>query len=127
MGGYPMDSLILKGIQFVGHHGVSKEEREAGGRFSVDVTLSLNLSTAGHSDSLKDTVSYSEVNQVVLNIGIQNRYHLIETLAENIASSLLKTFPPVQEVDVQVRKLSPWVPGFLDFVAVHLHRSRNNS
>lgn len=55
------DKLVLRGIKFHGFHGVKQEERKLGQKFVVDVDAWMDLQTAGDSDNLTDTVSYTAI------------------------------------------------------------------
>ncbi|URE10110.1 dihydroneopterin aldolase, partial [Musa troglodytarum] len=55
------DKLILRGLQFHGFHGVKPEEKKLGQKFVVDVDAWLDLSNAGKSDDISDTVSYTDI------------------------------------------------------------------
>jgi len=116
-----MDRIILQGIRFYGHHGVTEAERELGQRFQVDVELHLDLRRAGGSDTLSATVDYAEVHQAVVEVGTKERFHLLETLAERIARTLLERFP-VKEVKVRAAKPSPPIQGELQLVGVEIVR-----
>ena len=56
-----VDKLVLRGLQFHGFHGVKQEEKKLGQKFFVDVDAWLDLSTAGVTDSISDTVSYTDI------------------------------------------------------------------
>jgi dihydroneopterin aldolase len=101
--------LIIEGIDLEGYHGVYEEERTEGNRFRVDVEILADLTDAVASDRLEDTVDYACVVQCVREMNRQHRYNLIESFAGAISDELLKRFPPVDEVLVRLRKLSP--PG----------------
>ena len=55
------DKLILRGLQFFGFHGVKTEEKKLGQKFLVDVDAWIDLSVAGQTDSMCDTVSYTDI------------------------------------------------------------------
>ena len=38
-----MGSIVIKGIRFHGHHGVTEEERQIGGHYEIDATLNLSF------------------------------------------------------------------------------------
>ena len=40
------DRILLRSIEFYGYHGVTEDERRIGHRFSLDVTLELDLAPA---------------------------------------------------------------------------------
>lgn len=117
------DKIVLGNLEFYGHHGVSPEEREVGGRYAVDVELSLDLAPAGRSDELAQTVDYSEVYRLVKRIGKGERFHLIEALAERMAQAVLEAFP-VEEVHLRLKKLAPPMAGFTGYAAVEIARRR---
>lgn len=55
------DKLILRGLKFHGFHGVKAEEKKLGQKFLVDVDAWLDLRQAGLTDSLSETVSYTDI------------------------------------------------------------------
>src|SRR5215207_5980587 len=119
------DEILLEGMRFYAYHGVNPEERALGQRFTVDVTLAADLRRAGRSDDLGDTVSYSAVYKLVRGIVEGEPRQLIEAVAEEIATEVLVSFPPVHRITVTVRK--PEVPmkgAMLDAAGVRIARSR---
>lgn len=61
-----VDKLVLRGLQFHGFHGVKQEEKKLGQKFFVDVDAWLDLSTAGATDDISDTVSYTDIYRYCL-------------------------------------------------------------
>lgn len=55
------DKLVLRGLRFHGFHGVKLEEKKLGQKFVIDVDVWLDLSDAGKSDDISDTVSYTDI------------------------------------------------------------------
>lgn len=100
------DTILIEGITFHAYHGASDEEQAVGHRYSVDVVLECDIRPAAQSDDLQQTINYSTVAKRVLSIGTENRFRLIETLAECIAAEILQSFPATA-VEVTVRKLLP--------------------
>ena len=117
------DKIILKGIRFHGYHGTSESERQVGQKYEVDVELICSLATAGCTDDLDDTVNYTDVVDLIVKIGTEKSFHLIEALAERSASGILNRFP-VDEVRITVKKLSPPIEQPLPHVAVEICRSK---
>lgn len=116
-----MDRILLHGIQFYGYHGVHEEERRLGQRFVVDVELRLDLAGVEAGDDVSLTVDYSQVLAAVLEIGVQQQFRLLETLAARIADAMLQRFP-VRQVVVRATKPAPPMPGALDGVSVEITR-----
>lgn len=118
------DRIILEGMVFYGYHGVNPEERELGQRFIVDLELEKDLSAAGLSDDLTQTVNYASAYKLAREVVEGQPCNLIETVAERLATALLSRLP-IDGVRVRVRK--PWAPvkgSVLDSVAVEIVRKR---
>lgn len=90
----------------------------------MDATLYLNLSDAGKTDDLRKTAHYGLVFETIKRQVETKRYQLIEALAENICSEVLKEFKEIDKIQVQVRKPQAPVVGIFDYMAVELERKR---
>lgn len=119
-----MDKIYVNGMHFYGYHGVFQEETRLGQRFSVDLSVSLDLKQAGETDELEQTVSYAELYQVCQEIVEGKPYKLVEAVAEKIAANVLAGFPLIAEVTVKVIKPDPPIPGHYKSVAVEITRGR---
>ncbi len=111
-------------MAFFGFHGTKPSEGELGGRFFVDVVMRADLSKAGRSDRLADTVDYERAFAIVRDHVEGKRFKLLEALAQNIAEALLGEFKPLAQVEVRVRKPGVPIRGILDFTEVEIVRSR---
>ena len=105
----------------MGVHGVLPEEQVRAQPFGVDVELLVDLSAAGTSDALADTVDYGVLCDAVSEIVKTEHYQLIERLAARIAD-VCRADARVQGVVVEVRKLEPPVTAQVDHVAVRIER-----
>lgn len=119
-----MDSIALEGMVFYAFHGATPEEQALGQRFVVDLEVEADLSRAGLSDNLKETVNYSELFRVVKEVVEGPRKHLLEAVAEHIAAQVLDRFP-VATVRVRIRKPSAPIKGaVLNAATVTISRQR---
>lgn len=116
------DRLVLEGMEFFGHHGDLEAERELGSRIYVDVEIGLDLSIAGESDRLDDTLDYVRCFELVRNVVERAQHRLLEAVAARIADALLGE-PQAQRVCVRVAKQPP-IPGGIERVAVVVERAR---
>lgn len=116
-----MDQIIVKGITALGIHGVLAEEQTRPQPFEVDVELEVDLSEAGDSDALVDTVDYSALAEAVNRVVTTERHQLLERLAERIAE-ICRIDSRVTGVVVTVRKLRPPLAVVADHVAVRIRR-----
>lgn len=119
-----MDTITIKRMHFYGYHGCLPEEQRTGQPFHVDAVLYADLSKAGASDELNDTIDYSRVYQLVQSIVEGRTYRLIERLAAVIADEVLAGFP-VDAVRVAVHKPQAPIGGPFDDVAVTVERRRH--
>lgn len=116
-----MDKIMARGMTFRGCHGVLPQEKEQPQTFKVDADLFLDTSRAGQSDELEDTVSYAEVFARVKEIVERQSFQLLEALAENIAGTLLRSFP-LTAVEITVYKPDAPLAGEFDYFAVAIKR-----
>lgn len=123
-----VDSIELRGVRAVGCHGLLPEERERAQPFEVDLDLELDLSRAGRSDDLADTVDYGAVAEAVRAEIEGPHSDLLEHLADRIARRAVATAgagadrPVVTAVEVCVRKLRPPVPADMASAGVRIRR-----
>ena len=116
------DRVTLTGLRAHGYHGVLDFERRDGQEFVVDVVCELDVSVAGRTDDLSDTVDYGALATAVISDIVGDPVQLIETLAERIARTCLAE-PPVVAVEVTVHKPTAPIPVPFDDVAVTVRRS----
>ena len=119
------DRVLLRGMVFYAYHGNLPEERVLGQRFEVDVEMRADLSAAGRSDDVADTVDYAAAYDAVRAEVEGTPHNLIETVAANVASRLLSEHARVEEVTVQVRKPEVCIRGVLAHAAIEIRRSRS--
>ena len=118
-----MDKILISRIDCVASIGVTPEERTMKQRLSIDVEFLADAARSAQHDSLRDAIDYSKVAAVVLQVCQSRPFHLIETVAEHLATRLLGDFP-MDQVRVLVRKLSPVVEPRVEYVSVEVVRSR---
>jgi dihydroneopterin aldolase len=104
------DAVFVRGIEFEGNHGYTAAERRSTRRFRVSLTLEISLANASVSDKISDTVDYFKMSEVVVAIGTQSTYRLLERLAGEIARAISDLYPHAA-VTVELEKLNPPCPG----------------
>jgi len=109
-------------MSFYGYHGETQAERTLGNRFRVDVEVRLDLTVAGRTDDIADTLDYSRAFSLVREVVEDQQYRLIEAIAARIAASLLAE-PEVASVKVRVGKQPP-IAGAIDRCSVIIERFR---
>ncbi|WP_412062682.1 dihydroneopterin aldolase [Rubrivirga sp. IMCC45206] len=109
-----LSTVRLVNAVFYAHHGVMEEEHRIGGRYEVDVAMSLDVREAAATDDLTKTVDYERVYALVREVVTGNSSFLIERVAWRIAEAVGEAYPAVAEVEVTVRKPNPPVGGPCD-------------
>ena len=120
------DRLRIQNLAFHAYHGMLPEEALHGQRYEVDVELRLDLADAGRTDDLQKTVNYADVVDLVSQIATaQQRFDLVEALAEEIADRILRRWASVSSVLVRVRKPNP--PVAADFAGLEIEIERHRA
>ena len=117
-----MDIIHINNIKAFGYLGVLPEENVLGQWFHVDLKIFIDLSTAGKTDALEDTHSYVEIVQATKKLIQTQRYKLIESLAEAVATHALNSDARIQKINVKVTKPTPPIPDFGGTVGVEITR-----
>ena len=119
-----MDKIFVDEMEFYGFHGVYPEETKLGQRFRVNLIVETDLSGAGKSDDIEDSINYGELYEVCKSIVEGKPYKLVEAVAEKIASAILNDFPMAHACTVKVIKPDPPIRGHYKSVAIEIRRSR---
>ncbi len=103
-----MDHITIEDLEVYAYHGVFEEEVNLGQKFLVSAKLFFDASAAGKTDDLNKSVNYAEACSNITKWMKNNNCRLIETVAERLATKLLKDYPIVREAEVTIKK--PWAP-----------------
>jgi dihydroneopterin aldolase len=115
------DTLEIRGLRVTGVHGALPEEQTRAQPFEVDLDVAVDMTAAGRSDDLSDTLDYGAVVEMVAKVVSGERFQLLERLAERIAEVVLSE-SRATAVTVGVRKLRPPVPVDLATAGVRITR-----
>jgi dihydroneopterin aldolase len=115
--------IEVRGLRALAICGVLPEEQVRAQPVEVDLDVVADLSQAGSSDDLADTVDYGAIAADVERVLTNERFTLLERLAERLAEIVLGD-SRVDAVTVAVRKLRPPVPQQLDTTGVRITRTR---
>ena len=116
------DEIRIDNLKVFAHHGYFQEEKDKGQNFYVNAVLYTDLSIAGKSDKLEETVHYGLVCEFIADYMQSHTYDLIEMAAEQLAKALLLHFKGIHSLDLEITK--PEAPIDLEFqsVSVKIHR-----
>jgi dihydroneopterin aldolase len=85
-----MDKVFVKNLVVPCKVGVTREERLKKQSVVVDIEVFCDLSRAGATDDLSKSISYSEIQEKVINFVTSGEFKLLESIAEGVASLILK-------------------------------------
>lgn len=116
--------ILIEKLDIYAYHGFFSEEERLGQRFVLDLVLDADLRAAAASDRLADTVDYGRAVAIVAEAFTAQRYHLLEGAARAVALAIFDAFPPVEAVEVTLRKPAPPIPATLGSVGIQLRFQR---
>ena len=112
------DALIIQDVAVACRIGVSEEERAEPQTIWIDLELAIDAAAAAARDDVRSTIDYARLVGAITQLVQAASYHLLETVAEEVASLVLKEFD-TPWVRVRVRKKA--LPG-IEFAAVEIER-----
>jgi dihydroneopterin aldolase len=97
------DRIHIEELEISARVGVPEEERSAPQRVTVSISFWPYYEQRDLADKIENTVNYSIVAEETKNFVRDQSTNLLETLADRLATHLLKTFR-IQRVTVELRK-----------------------
>jgi len=99
------DEIRIEQLEISARIGVPEEERVTPQRLTINISFWPYQQTRDLTDNIRNAVNYSVVADETKSFVRGQSVNLIETLADQVAAHLLKTFP-IQKVTVEVRKFA---------------------
>ncbi len=118
------DVILLEGIQIPAALGVTAAERRVRRPVRLDLEVAYDLRDAGRTDSIRQTIHYKRIFEVVEDVAANHQHKLVESLGSRIPEAVLAKFA-VSRVTVTVRKPTP-IAGVLEYAGVRITRTRDD-
>lgn len=118
------DLILLEGIQVPAALGVTAGERRVRRPVTLDLEVARDLRAAGRSDSIRHTIHYKRIFEIVEDVAGNQEHKLVEALGDRIARAVLSKFD-ADAVTVTVRKPTP-IAGVLQYAGVRITRTRDD-
>jgi len=99
------DKIHIEQLDVFTRIGVPEEERANPQKLTVSISLWPHQQPGDLADHIERAVNYSAVAEETKNFVRDQSVNLIETLADRLASHLLKSFP-IQKVTIDLRKFA---------------------
>jgi 7,8-dihydroneopterin aldolase/epimerase/oxygenase len=98
-----MDKIFLSALTVECIVGIWEWERRVKQKVIIDLEMATDIRRAALSDSIEDTIDYKKVAKRLLAFVGESQFHLVETLAEQIARVIVTEFG-VSWVKVRLNK-----------------------
>ncbi len=116
----PTDSITIAGLKITSWLGVPPEERAHPQALEATVEMIPIRGLAGLGDLFENTIDYATAAGQIQQIAVAQKRRLIESLAEDIADTLLAAHP-LSRVTVEIRK---FILPHCAHVAVRISKGR---
>ena len=97
------DQITLEGLQTKCRIGIFDWERKILQKILIDLNFPADARKAARRDRIQDTTDYKSISKHTLSFVSRSQFHLIETLADRLAHSILKKFR-LKEIKLRVSK-----------------------
>ena len=112
-----MALIEIEGMEFYAFHGHFEVEKIAGNRFLVGLKIEADLSIAGQTDRLEDTLDYQKAYLAVKEeMAVPS--DLLEHVCQRIINRIKAEFPDSTKVTVKVSKMNPPMGGPIEKVSL---------
>lgn len=98
------DVIKIKSLEVFGYNGTFNEEKVLGQKYCLDIELKINKSFRDMKDDLNNTVDYSKLILFIREYFENNKFNLVETIANEIIFKLFQEFSNVIEISLEIFK-----------------------
>ena len=105
-------------MRFHTNHGVFAEEKKLGQQLAVDVFVEYDIEHKVKDDDLNTTINYASVFDDVKNYVENERFNLIESLANGLLDLLANKYSTADGITINIRKGSVPIDGIFDDVQI---------
>jgi dihydroneopterin aldolase len=98
-----MDQIIINELEVFMRVGVPEAERAKPQRLLVTVEMDHDFTAAAKNDCLRGTIDYHAVALRLASFGRRRSWKLIETLAADMAETILREYQP-KRVTIEIKK-----------------------
>ncbi len=109
--------ILLEEVEFFGHHGITREERDKGNTFLVNISVKLKSEDFQKFESIEDSVDYVDLYNI-----IKEEMEVPTPLLEQIGSRILKRLSAyenkIEQAQLKIVKKNPPIGGNCEDSAV---------
>ena len=116
-----MDTIFISELKVKTKLGVPAWERIVAQTIILDIEIGYDLSAAGKSDAIADTIDYGAVVARIHDTLKQHSFQLVEALAEHVCQLIFKEF---DALNVKIKVAKPAILPGLKALGVVIERSK---
>jgi len=120
-----MYSIYIDNLKIFAYHGVYDFEKEKGQEFRLSIKCDIDSKLS--RDNIEDTVDYAELLKFSESFAKENRFDLIEFLADKLSYAILKKYPQICNVLVRISKPDAPIDADFEDVGVTVERKRHTA
>ena len=118
------DCIRLRDLQAFCKLGSYDFERILGQSVCIDLEMELDLSAAGKSNDVADSIDYVDVAVAIRELSQSKEFQLIEHLAHEIIVMLFERFPKLEGILIEITKTIVNAEQFSGSPSIRLYRTR---
>jgi 7,8-dihydroneopterin aldolase/epimerase/oxygenase len=118
-----MDTIFISELKVQTKLGVPEWERMVAQTVILDIEIGYDLSAAGKSDAIADTIDYGLVVNRIRETLTKHSFQLVEALAEHVCQLILKEFGAL---NVKLKVAKPAILPGLKALGVVIFRDKSN-
>ncbi len=116
-----MDIIFISELKVKTKLGVPEWERMTPQTIILDIEIGYDLSAAGKSDAIADTIDYGAIVARIREALAEHSFQLVEALAEHVCQLILKEFGALS---VKIKVAKPNILAGLKALGVEIERSK---
>jgi dihydroneopterin aldolase len=116
-----MDIIFISELKVKTKLGVPEWERMVPQTIILDIEIGYDLSKAGKSDAIADTIDYGQVVARIQTTLKEHSFQLVEALAEHVCQLILKEFGAL---GVKIKVAKPGILAGLKALGVVIERKQ---
>ncbi|EIJ41537.1 dihydroneopterin aldolase [Beggiatoa alba B18LD] len=97
-------TIGIKDLEILCIIGIYPAEREHEQPLLLSLEAEYPFKAAAQTEDIQQTIDYAVIAQQLTDLAIEGKFQLIETLAERSAQYLLKTYPQIQRIILEIKK-----------------------
>ena len=113
--------IAIEGMSFYAYHGYYPQEQIIGGRYSIDVYITLDTHQAAHTDNLAHTVNYEQVLAICQH-QMQQPSRLVETVTQQVLDKITQLSPQISHTKVRITKHNPPLNSLVEKIYVEMEK-----